>query len=298
MEIIALFSKKTRLPMPKPVVTFANTPPQPKIATGTNANKISTPKSDSGSRAGAKDKAEYTVFISGNRKMSVEKLKSMCSRFGLALEDDYEYSLPVDFKDKHCKLSFKTEVAFKNFVESFNNFHKHLETDDVVSEQNLLPILNRFTINKSHNNGNVIRYICRPDEARVFDPIKELVRLRLISKNKAEQSAYRCFLSGEGFIYLPDYMTVNSAHFTRLTELSKPVRSGFISLTQPLLGVYCPDINSRTYESNDKVYAHRNYGTSHTRSGILRPMREQHIAERESNMRPSSYRPRDEQRRR
>ena len=125
-------------------------------------------KSDSGSRAGAKDKAEYTVFISGNRKMSVEKLKSMCSRFGLALEDDYEYSLPVDFKDKHCKLSFKTEVAFRNFVESFNNFHKHLETDDVVSEQNLLPILNRFTINKSHNNGNVIRYICRPDEARVF----------------------------------------------------------------------------------------------------------------------------------
>ena len=47
MKIIALFSKKTRLPMPKPVVTFANTPPQPKIATGTNANKISTPKSDS-----------------------------------------------------------------------------------------------------------------------------------------------------------------------------------------------------------------------------------------------------------
>ena len=114
----------------------------------------------------------------------------MCSRFGLALGDDYENSLPVDLKDKHCKLSFKTEVAFKNFVESFNNFHKHLETDDVVSEQNLLPILNRFTINKSHNNGNVIRYICRPDEARVFDPIKELVRLRLISKDKAEQSAY------------------------------------------------------------------------------------------------------------
>jgi hypothetical protein len=101
-------------------------------------------------------------------------------------------------------------VAFKNFVASFNKFHEYLETD-VVSEHNLLPILNRFTINKSYNNGNVIRYTCRPEEARVFDPIKELVRLRLISKNKAEQSAYRCFLSGEGFIYLPDYKTVNSA---------------------------------------------------------------------------------------
>ncbi len=52
-------------------------------------------------------------------------------------------------------------------------------------------------------------------------------------------------------------------------------------------------------ESNDKTYAHpRNYGTSHTRSGILRPMRKQQLAERESNMRPSLHRPRDEQRRR
>jgi hypothetical protein len=189
------------------------------------------------------------------------------------------------------------EVAFKNFVASFYKFHEYLETDVVSDEQNLLPILNRFSLNRCFN-GNVIRYSCRPEEARVFDPIKELVRLRLISKNKAEQSAYRCFLSGEGFIYLPDYKAVNSAHFTRLTEINKPVRSGFISLTQPLLGVSCPDLDSRTYESNDKVYAHRNYGTSHTRSGILRPMREQHIAERGSNMRPSSYRPRDEQRRR
>ncbi len=50
-----------------------------------------TPKSGNGSRPGAKDKDEYTVFISGNRKMSAEKLESMCSRFGFALGDDNEF---------------------------------------------------------------------------------------------------------------------------------------------------------------------------------------------------------------
>ena len=265
--------------------------------TAARAEISATPKSGSGSRAGAKGKAEFTVLISGNKKMSVDKLESMCSRFGFALGDDYEYSLPVGRKDKHCKLSFKTKVEFENFVASFNKFHQDLEADEASEEQNLLPVLNRFAINGSIN-GNVFRYTCRPEEARDFDPIKELVRLRLISKREAEQSAYRCFLSGEGFIYLPDYKVANSAHFTRLTEINELVRSGFISLTQPLLGVFCPDLDSRTYESSDSAYAHRSYGASPPRSGILRPMREQHIAERGSNMRPSSYRPRDEQRRR
>jgi hypothetical protein len=79
--------------------------------------------------------------------MSVEKLESMCSRFGFALGDDYEYSLPVGLKDKHCKLSFKTKVAFENFVASFNKFHQDLEADVASEEQNLLPVLNRFAIN-------------------------------------------------------------------------------------------------------------------------------------------------------
>jgi hypothetical protein len=239
----------------------------------TRVETLVTPKSGNNSRAGTKNKAEYTILISGNRKLSKDKLESMCNRFRLVLGNEYDYSLPVDYKDKYCKLSFKTEDAFNKFVASFNKFHEDLETD--VEEHNLLPILNRFTI-IGYNNGNVFRYTCRPEEIRNFNPIKEMVRLRLISISEAEKSTYRWFPSGEGFIYLPDYKSVNSTHFIRLTEIKyKPVRSGFISLTQPLLGVSCPDPDSRTHEGNDKLYAHRNYGTSPTRSGILHPTRDE-----------------------